>query len=355
MHSIRFAFVILCAAASLSAVSPLGRSLIALRKNEPKALEDIQPGSAVSNLVMDPGSYANADWRQSMMMGEWLFRADMLRQRSGIASDGNKALERSWMYFNKTFQLIKKEDVSVNNAGRSTNIARIPTDNSGISDLQIEMLHMMALDVSTRLEASEKMKLALSEFQSRVNTNSRSNPEPRALYLAMRAALHCGDWTTCLKMVERLGDPNLKAQLHAQAGINPAMADYSVVLDWIAEKKPQVFTSTLPQNASGVIKSLKTREANGGWEPDGLQGSVLYRVGVIAHARKKTPEPMVFSGAVLADRLILWADRESGAGRHSERFEFSAAGPGRWKGSLKISAPNSVQEREAELEIDLQP
>lgn len=353
----RTAITLVSAASSLLAATPLGSSLLALRRGDPNVLEEIKPGSPVDDFVWEANAPTNLPWRQGLLAGEWLFRAHLLRQKAGISDLPNRnALERSWLFLALAETRSRTTYTQFQTPGQMMHMNRVLTDpmasGRGISGQERETLHLLRLEVSTRLGDPEKMRSAMSTFKEVVDYLPGFAPNARTQYLAMLTALHSGNWPFAERMAKGLNDPAIARQLHAQAAQDPSVPDYAAALAWVAEAKPEAESGRI-QKASFRIKQFRLREAGAEWRTESV-AHPLHQPGALAHWLRDGPSALPFAGHLGKNRMRMMGLREEAGGRHTEWLELTRISGGTWKGALTIR-PAAGQPRTLEAEFELEP
>ncbi len=216
-------------------------------------------------------------------------------------------------------------------------------------------MRLLLLEVAIRLDAPEKMRDALTTFKTNLKFNLQANPEPRAKFMAMRAALHVGEWAFAEQMLKDMNDASILAQLHAQASQTPTTPDYAAAMAWAVEAKSPAAPSKLLK-AHYKIKRFRLREAASGsaWTTEEPVANGIFRSGALVHWLGSGPLALPYAGCMDANRLQMLGFWDEANGRHRESIELTDGGGGTWKGTLTTHSPQGAAIKR-EIEFDLEP
>lgn len=338
-------------------------SLTRLRANDPKAAEDVKPGSPVERTALAP-DLEKAPWARKIQASEWLLRAYIFKQR-GQAGTGLSApdpyLARAWQLLQgaetqASVELVGRESIRSRNSSISSADPRGVTRNDsslGVAERENYwmVLEWIRLEVAWRMKDPERMREALVPFPGRKNLDARERLH------AFMASAHIGDWTSFVRWGEELEAAGQMDRLRALAGTDWALPDYPGLLKQVRQKPAASFQGSLPR-AEWRVKSMALRlkgfrtedaalseklKAGGGWTESGPVETSLLRVGAVTHWLKPGTTPMPLVGPTSADALELEGSLDlplqGATAWRKEKYQLkpSAEVPGRWTGTLEVT------------------
>ncbi len=339
-------------------------SLARLRANDPKAAEDVKPGSPVERTALAP-DLEKAPWVRKIQASEWLLRAYIFKQRGqpgvGLAAGSDPYLARAWKLLQgaesqAATELVGRESISSRNSSTSSLSPRSVTRNdSSLGAAERESfqraLDWVRLEVAWRMRDPERMRVALEPFPRRKNLDVRERLH------AFMAAAHAADWVSFLRWGEELEAAGQMDRLRALAGTDWTLPDYPGLLKQVRPKSPAALAGKLPSMEWRVksmalrLKGFRTEDAalseklkaGGGWTDSGPVETSLLRVGAVTHWLKPGTAPMPLVGPTLADELQLEGSMDvplpGATAWRKEKYQLkpSAEAPGRWIGTLEVA------------------
>lgn len=340
-------------------------SLARLRANDPKADEDVKPGSPVERTALSP-DLEKAPWARKVQASEWLLRAYIHKQRSRTPVAGAAFACASDPYLVRAWRLLQgaESQASRELVGSSTVVDRNPSrasglpdqgrvnSNSGLGVAQRETywmaLEWIRLEVAWRLRDPAGMATALAPFRERKTLEARE-----ALH-AFMAAAHAGEWPLFLKLGEELEAAGQMERLRALAATDWTLADYPGLLKQMRAQVPGPGgkeAAELRVKSMGLrLKGFRTEDAalaeklksGGGWSESGPVAVPLLRVGAVAHWLKPGTVALPLVGTMDGQSLRLEGSADlplaSGTAWRKETYALKPAAdaPGRWIGTLEV-------------------
>ena len=342
-------------------------SLARLRANDPKAADDVKPGSPVERTALSP-DLDRAPWARRVQASEWLLRAYIFRQRSLPPAPGSALAAGSDLYLDRAWRLlqgaesqagkemvgrevISSRNTSVSSADRNA----VTRSDSGLGIAEREnywmVLEWIRLEVAWRMKDPARMVEALKPFPTRKSLDGRERLH------AFMAAAHAGEWAAFLKWGEELEAAGQTDRLRALATADWTLPDYAGLLKQVRQQQPpagpgrQAAAELRVKSMGLLLKGFRTEDATlaeklkaqGAWADSGPIDTPMLRIGAVTHWLKPGATPLPLVGTMTADQLRLEGSVDlalpAGTAWRKERYLLkpSADAPGRWTGNLEVT------------------
>lgn len=340
-------------------------SLARLKANDPKAAEDVAPGSPVERTALSP-DMEKAPWTRQVQASEWLLRAHILRQRgqtaAPLAGARDPYLLRAWHLLEAADSQAARDlaggvlvaERNPSTAARMPGLGKTQVDTRlGASDRDNYTLALewIRLEVAWRLRDPARMVRALAPFPA------RKTLEGRELVHAFMTAAHAGDWNSFLRWGGELEASGQLERVRALARTDASLPDYGELLKQARRQAPAPGPGTLPAAAFQVKsmglklagfrtgdKELAARlQASGAWAESGPLQAPLVRAGAVAHWLKPGTVPLALAGAMDAASLRLEGSADvalaGGTAWRKETWRLMPCpgAPNCWSGSLEVA------------------
>lgn len=358
----------LLAACVLSAQDPrlFAPSLARLKANDPKAAEDVKPGSAVERTALSP-DLEKAPWARKTQASEWLLRAYIFKQRglppapgAALAGATDPYLAKAWKLLqgaemDASKELIGRESISSRNSSiTAMDRNAVSRNDSGLGIAQRENLWMvlewLRLEVAWRMKSPANMVVALPPFEKREKLDGREQLH------AFMAAAHAGQWPLFIRLGEALSGNGGLDRLKALALQDWGLPDYAGLLKQVQLAVPAAGPGPLPpaelpvKNLGLRLKAFRTEDpalaeklkASTDWSDSGPVEVPLLRVGAVTHWLKPGGTAMPLVGRMAGDLLALEGSADlalkGGTAWRKERYRLQPAADvaGRWTGTLEV-------------------
>lgn len=370
MYKFRALLVVCCSASALfcGPFEIIKSSLHRLRTNDPGAAEDIKSDSLPMRTVTRELNLVSAPWKVKLLASEWLLRAHLLSTRKTEASSPDiSLLNRSWEMVSVSMDQVYTYAYGPTAAdlARLENdrlIKRNPSLVALSKSLKVEkptkevedLIMWLRVETSVRMNDLLKMKEALSAF------HFREDMDPRARTYAMMAAFHTGDWNLASTIGKSLkSNPKILASIYQQSARVPTSFDYSALLLWLEQTRPEPFKGTLTV-AQAKVKELrfKLREVAGETAAQAVMARSgdtfewktvadaysLQHSGAVSHLLLPFGNQMALSGALEGDTISLVGYQDRTEGRFVDQLRISRIKDKAncWAGQLTCSTPSSI-------------